>query len=115
MMLATPHLEEPSSRFRYHPIVLGALAMPVFLLSVLIWMLVPNDGSGSEGIPWFEGLRDALLIFIWTVFAIFAGGATAALALLPRRWHQAIRLVLSYLLGAATIFAIGWLWLHLGR
>ena len=113
MMLATPHFEEPSRRFRYHPIVLGAFAMPLFLLSVLIWFVVPNEGGGSEGIPWLAGLRDALLVFIWTVFAIFAGGATAALALLPRRWHQAVRLVLSYLLGAATVFAAGYLWLRL--
>jgi hypothetical protein len=109
---ATPfELGTPPGRYRLHTTVLALLAVVAFALSIVIWIYVPNE-SDSPLFGWLlDGLRDALLVLLWTVYALFASASTLALRVIPVRWHSAIRLSLAYLFGIVTLAVIAWLWL----
>jgi hypothetical protein len=93
----------PPGRYRHHKAVLAVMALINVALSIVIWIYVPNDLGGI-----FNGLRDLLLALVWGTFAIFTAASTAALSILPARWHNAIRLLLAYLVGLAMLVLIAW-------
>jgi hypothetical protein len=98
----------PPGQYRHHKLVLGILALINVGLSILIWLYVPNDLGGPIFGDIFHGLRDALLALVWITFAIFTAASTAALSIIPGRWHNAIRLLLAYVVGLATLVLIAW-------
>jgi hypothetical protein len=112
---ATPfELGPPPGRYRHHTAVMALLAAITIALSIVIWIYVPNEGDNPLFGWLLDGLRDALLVFVWTVYALFATASTIALRVIPVRWHSAIRLLLAYVFGIATLAAIAWLWLQVG-
>ena len=106
MDIAAEHLEPPPHRFRHHTTILSLLAAVAAVFTLLIVWLVPNEGHGP--VLGIDGLRDALLILLWSAFAIFAAASTAALAVIPVRWNNLVRLLIAYGVGYATLSVIGW-------
>lgn len=106
MNIATETFEPPPHRFRHHTAIMALFAALSVVLSVLIWLYVPNEGD-SPLFGWLlNGLRDALLVLVWGTFAIFAAASTAVLAVLPARWNSFGRLLLAYVVGLATLVAV---------
>jgi hypothetical protein len=95
-------------QYRHHTIVLAVLALCSIALSILIWIYVPNEGD-SPLFGWLlDGLRDALLVLLWSTFALFAAASTLALSAIPARWNSALRLLVAYAFGFATLVAVAW-------
>jgi hypothetical protein len=109
MNLAETTFAEPPPRFRQHFVILGTLAILATALSLLIWWVVPNEGDGPLLGHLLDGLRDALLVILWGAFVIFSAASTGLLAVLPARWHNAMRLLLAYLAGMAAVIIVAWL------
>ena len=107
MDIASEDFEPPPRRFRHHTTILGLLASVAAVFTLLIVWLVPNEGHGP--VLGIDGLRDALLILLWSAFAIFAAASTAVLAVVPGRWNSFVRLALAYIVGYATLAAVTWL------
>jgi len=109
MDIATEVFEPPPPRFRHHRVIMLLLAALTAVLSVLIWLYVPNKGD-SPLFGWMlNGLRDALLVLVWGTFGVFAAASTAVLAVIPSRWNSFARLLIAYIAGAATLVAVAWL------